>query len=135
MNRRYLTVYANPVEAYGVVSKATMSGREVEAAALTKAALKLKECQDNWHAGDRDERLDSALRFNQRIWSVFQVELTREDNPLPKGLKLDLLRLSTFVDRRIFDAMSYPAPEKLTAVISINQNIAAGLRASPDSSQ
>jgi len=128
-------VYANPVEAYGAVSKVTMSGREVEAAALTKAALKLKDCQDNWHAGDRDERLDVALKFNQRIWSIFQGELTREDNPLPKGLKLDLLRLSTFVDRRIFEAMSYPSPEKLTAVININQNIAAGLRGSPDSGQ
>ena len=29
----------------------------------------------------------------------------------------------------------YPTPEKLTAVININHNIAAGLRETPDSSQ
>jgi len=31
--------------------------------------------------------------------------------------------------------MAYPTPEKLTAVININHNIAAGLRETSDSSQ
>jgi flagellar protein FlaF len=107
-----------------------MSGREIEAAALTKAAFKLRECQDNWESADRDARLDAALRLNQRIWSIFQGELLRENNPLPKQLKADILSLSMFVDRRIFDVMAFPSPEKLTAIININQNLAAGLRGS-----
>jgi len=123
-------VYRNPVKAYQDVEKATISGRETEARVLSKAALKLKNCQDNWDAVDRDAKLDEALRFNQRIWSIFQGELSREENPLPKQLKRDLLRLSAFIDRRIFETMAYPAPEKLTAVININNNIAAGLRGS-----
>jgi flagellar protein FlaF len=124
-------VYRNPVEAYQSVEKTTISGRETEARVLSKAALKLKNCQDNWDAVDREEKLDEALRFNQRIWSIFQGELSREENPLPKQLRLDLLRLSAFIDRRIFETMAYPEPEKLTAVIKINNNIAAGLRGSP----
>ena len=36
-----------------MLAKATQSGREIEAAVLTKAAVKLKECQDNWDAPDR----------------------------------------------------------------------------------
>jgi flagellar protein FlaF len=132
MNRRLLTVYRNPVEAYQNVEKVTLSGRETEARVLNKAAQKLKNCQDNWDAVDREEKLDEALRFNQRIWSIFQGELSRDENPLPKQLRRDLLRLSAFIDRRIFETMAYPAAEKLTAVININNNIAAGLRGSPE---
>ena len=123
-------MYRNPLEAYDTVNKATMSGRDVEAAVLTKAALKLKACQDDWNAEDRDTKLDAALRFNQKVWSVFQGELANKENPLPVQLKQNLFRLGAFIDRRIFEAMSFPSPEKLTAVININHNIAAGLRGS-----
>jgi len=124
-------VYSNPLEAYKTVEKITISGRETEARVLSQAALKLKDCRDNWHAEDRDEKLDEALKYTQRIWSIFQGELSKHDNPLPRQLKLNLLQLSSFIDKRIFETMSYPSPEKLTAVININANIAAGLRGSP----
>ena len=121
----------NPLEAYKIVDQKTMPGRETEARVLTQAALKLKDCRDNWSAEDRDEKLDEALKYTQRIWTIFQGELSNDDNPLPRQLKLNLLQLSSFIDKRIFETMSYPSPEKLTAVININQNIAAGLRGSP----
>ena len=124
-------MHSNPLEAYKTVDKTTMSGRETEARVLTQAALKLKDCQDNWQAENRDDKLDEALKYTQRIWSVFQGELAKPDNPLPRQLKINLLRLSSFIDKRIFETMSYPSPEKLTAVININRNIAAGLRGSP----
>ncbi len=124
-------MYANPAEVYRSTDQATMSGREIEAAVLTKAALKLKECQNNWEADNRDQKLEEALKFNQRIWSIFQAELAKEDNPLPAQLRRDLLSLSAFIDRRILETMAYPSPEKLTIVIDININIAAGLRGSP----
>jgi flagellar protein FlaF len=124
-------MYANQLKTYQTVSKATMSGREVEAAVLTKAALKLKDCQENWEAGDRDAKLDEALKFNQLIWSIFQAELIKPDHPLPKKLREDIISLSAFIDKRIFETMAYPAPEKLTAIININLNLAAGLNGSP----
>ena len=124
-------MYTNPTKAYEAVDKSTMNGREVEAAVLTKAARKLQECQDNWEAVDLNEKLDVALKFNQRIWSIFQGELSRDDNPLPKKLKVDILSLSAFIDRRIFEIIAQPTPEKLTIIIDINNNIAAGLRTRP----
>jgi len=119
------------LRAYENVGKATQSGREIEAAVLTKAAVKLRECQNNWDAPDRNSKLEEALKFNQRIWSIFQSELSREDHELPKKLRLDILRLAAFIDRRIFETMAFPAPEKLKIVIDINNNLAAGLRNSP----
>jgi flagellar protein FlaF len=123
-------MYATQVEAYQKALKVTMSSREIESAVLTKAALKLKECQDNWDTQDRDARLDEALRFNQLVWSIFQGELMKDDNPLPVQLRQDILGLSVFVDKRIFEVMAFPSPEKLNAIININLNLAAGLRES-----
>jgi flagellar protein FlaF len=104
-----------------------MSGREIEASVLNRGALKLKECQDNWDAEGCNERLDAALNFNQQIWSIFQVELVKTDNPLPKQIRQNLLALSAYVDKRIFEIMAFPSPEKLSILIDINRNIAAGL--------
>jgi flagellar protein FlaF len=120
----------SPLEAYQQVEKVTGSGREIEAAVLTKAAIKLKECQKNWDADDRDQRLEEALKFNQKIWSIFQSELTNQNHPMPTELRVGLLRLGGFIDRRIFETMADPSPEKLDIVININCNLAAGLRGS-----
>lgn len=122
---------SNAVKAYQNVDKTTMSGRETEARVLTQAANKLIDCQKNWDAPDHHARLDSALKYNQRIWSIFQVEVAKQDNPLPDNLKQNLLLLSKFIDKRIFDTMAFPSSEKLSIIIRINQNIAAGLRGSP----
>jgi flagellar protein FlaF len=124
-------VYNKALKAYESVDRTTMSGRETEARVLTKAALKLKNCQDSWHAEWREEKLDDALKYTQRIWSIFQAELSNEENPLPRQVKLNLLRLASFIDKRIFETMAFPTPEKLTAIIDINRNIAAGLRNAP----
>lgn len=105
-----------------------MSSRELEAAVLTKAAVLLKDCQEKWGAEDHDERLADALRYNQLIWSFFQGELAKPDNPLPKELREDILSLSLFIDKRIFEVLAKPETDKLTAIIDINLNIAAGLR-------
>lgn len=126
-------MYQATLKGYESVSKSTMTGREVEAAALTKAAVKLKACQTGWNAMDRDAQLSQALKFNQRVWSILQAEISKKENPLPEKIKIDLLRLSAFIDKRIFEIMAYPSPEKLTIIIDINNNIAAGLRTKPAS--
>ena len=124
-------MYNSPLAAYQQIEKPTVSGRETEARVLTTAADKLKECQRNWGADTNHNQLNEALLFNQKIWSIFQTELVKPDNPLPDDLKQNLLQLSVFIDKRIFEIMAYPSPEKLTIIININQNIAAGLRGSP----
>lgn len=107
-----------------------MSGRETEARVLTQAAMKLIDCQKNWETPNRNRLLDSALKYNQKIWSIFQVEVSKSDNPLPIPIKNNILNLSRFIDQRIFDTMAFPDPQKLNILIKINQNIAAGLRES-----
>ena len=122
-------MYNSALKNYQNVEKATMSGRETEARVLTQAAIKLQVCQNNWQDGNFEE-LDAALKYNQKIWSIFQSELIKNENPLSTEIKRDLLKLAGFIDRRIFETMSFPSPEKLDIIIKINQNIAAGLRGS-----
>ncbi len=91
----------------------------------------LQQCRDNWSAEDRNEQLNAALKYNQMIWTVFQGELAKPEHPLPKKLREDILSLGLFIDKRIFEVMAFPAQEKLSAIIDINLNLAAGLRGQP----
>jgi flagellar protein FlaF len=128
-------VYQAALKVYESVNKSTMFGRDVEAEVLTKAALKLKGCQDNWPENGRGAKLEATLKYNQRVWTILQAELEKPQNPLPDALKVDLLRLISFIDQRTLEMLAYPAPEKLTILININQNIAAGLRTRPHATE
>ncbi len=121
-------MYQNPANAYNAMQKETLSGRELEASVLTRAGLMLKQVQENWNEPDRDAKLLESIKFNQKIWSFFQAELSDPENPLPKNLRQDILNLSLFVDKRLFEVLAHPDKEKLDIVIDIDFNIAAGLR-------
>jgi flagellar protein FlaF len=115
------------LDAYRTAEKATASGRELEAAALFKAARQLEAVQRSWEAADREQRLDDALRYNTRLWTFFQTELSEPDHPMPREIRINLLQLSKFIDKRTFETLAYPAPEKLQVLIDINRQIAMGL--------
>jgi len=124
-------VYDKQLDAYRTGQNTSISGREIEAAALIRCALMLSHCQENWDAPDRDEKLDVALRTNQMVWSILQSELAKNDNPLPIEIRQSVLTLSVFIDNRIIQIMAHPAPETIQIIIDINLNLAAGLRGSP----
>ncbi len=121
----------NAYNAYSSMQKDNLSGRELEASVLSRAGVMLKQVQDNWDAPDMNQKLTEAIKFNQKVWSFFQAELSDPENPLPKNLREDILNLSIFIDKRLFEVMAFPDREKLSIVIDINFNIAAGLRTTP----
>jgi flagellar biosynthesis activator protein FlaF len=121
----------NAFNVYQNIDKDGMSQRDLEASVLTKAGMLLKRCQEKWDAPDRETQLEEAVRFNQKVWSFFQSELTMPDNPLPQNIREDILNLSIFIDKRLFEIMAYPESRKLDIVININMNLAAGLRTKP----
>ena len=118
----------NPLNAYEKVRKQTVSGREIEASVLEKGAIRLRRCQENWKGPRFDRELDEALRFNQRIWDIFNSDWQRPDNKLPKEVRQDLLSLGVFVRKTTLDIMAYPEARKLDVLIQINENLASGLR-------
>ena len=125
----------NPYHVYRKAEKENLAGKDLEVAVLVKGARLLKECQKNWEVYTQKQRLTQlaeACKYNQRVWAVFQAEALQEDNPLPAVIKRNILLLAGFVDKKLIDVLAYPSPEKLTQVININLNIAAGLRGIPE---
>jgi flagellar protein FlaF len=120
-------MFASARRTYDSGTKAAPSGRELEAAALFKAARQLEACRHAWDAADRAQKLDEALRFNQRLWTFFQAELTESGCTLPLELRRNLLHISGFVDKRTFEMMATPTRDGLQALIDIDRNIASGL--------
>ena len=75
----------------------------------------------------RDEAR-TALRLNWRLWTIFQTELSVEDNDaVPTQLRENMLNLCNFVDKQTVDCISEPTAENISALIDINRNIAQGL--------
>ena len=121
----------DPGNAYEAGAKTAVTNRELEATALFKAARKLEACLSRWGAPGHAALLDEALRYNLRLWTLFQCELANPDHAMVPQLKRDLLRLSAIVDKNTFELMADPQPGKVQALIDIDRNIAMGLSSPP----
>jgi flagellar biosynthesis activator protein FlaF len=117
----------NSASAYLNMAQSSQDGRELEATVLLKAANKLKECRDDWETEDGQGALTEALRYNQRLWTIFQAELCDNTNALPSDVRNNLLRLSNYVDRSTFAMMAEPKRTTLDSLIQLNHTIAEGL--------
>ena len=113
-------------DAYRKVAKEIASPRELEANLLLKAAARLQAIQDGWQ--DRKVDLNDALLFNRKLWMVFVTEVTKEDNPLPVEIRQNIANLGVFIMNHTMAVMSNPQPDALASLISINRELAAGLR-------
>jgi flagellar biosynthesis activator protein FlaF len=94
-----------------------------------KAAARLQAVREDWDG--RRAELDDALTFNRKLWTILVTSVTDADNPLPQAIKNNIANLALFVFERTITIMTEPAPEKLAALVTINREIAAGLRAQP----
>ena len=112
------------LQAYARTQKSSMSSREIEAMAFTKAALKLEDTKKS--LGDYDAYA-SALKFNQLLWTIIQADIVDQENQLPDQLKANILSLSIFVDRQTIKALAATSEKHLDVLININKNLAEGL--------
>jgi len=115
--------------AYQQVAKQTVSPRNREADLLSRSAADLQRVRDNWASSQQE--LDKALQFNRKLWTILLTSVTREDNPLPKQIKENVVNLGLFIIKRTLDIQITPTEEKLDAIININRELAAGLRSIP----
>lgn len=116
--------------AYARTSRSALTPREAESAVLLKAAQQLIGASHGLAAGDT-KRLNEALSFNQRVWTILASEATADENPLPTDIKQGIGNLGVFVLRSCVDTMIEPTPEKIANLVQINNEIAAGLQGNP----
>ena len=113
-------------QAYARTVQASAPAREIEAQALLKAAKQLQEVQNNW-AEVGQERIDAALRFNRQLWTIFLSAASNDENPQPLEVRQQIANIGVFVMNQTVDIQIAPEPKKLSSLIEINRNIAAGL--------
>ena len=118
------------VGAYAQQQKRNLTPREVEAMAFTKAALLLEDAKK---FTNNIAEYSKALRFNHLLWTIIQADLTDPENQLPPEIKANVMSLSIFVDKQTTKALRSSAATDLDVLININRNLAAGLRAAPQS--
>jgi len=116
---------SNAAQAYARVAHTSSSAREIEAQALLKAARQLQEVQAQWDGPDM--RMQKALLFNRRLWTIFLSAVESDDNSQPLGVRQNIANLAAFVMKRTIEMQLDPDPAKLKSLIDINCNIAAGL--------
>ena len=115
------------LSAYNKVSKQTATPRQLESSLLAKSAANFQRIRDNWDNAQSD--LESAMLFNRRLWTVFMTSVTRDDNPLPAQIRQNVANLGLFIMNRQLEVLREPEAHKLDALININRELAAGLRA------
>jgi len=113
-------------QAYARTVQTSAPAREIEAQALLKAAMQLHEVQSNWGVVDA-QRIDHALRFNRQLWAIFLSAAQNEENPQPAEVRRRIANIGVFVMNQTVEMLLDPQPAKLSSLIEINRNIAAGL--------
>lgn len=121
-------MYNQGSQAYLRTQQTTANPRELEASLLIKAAARLQNVRDSW--SDDVTALDDAITFNRKLWTILATSATRQDGPLPPAVKDNIARLAVFIFSHSMRVLANPDPDRLTTLISINANIAAGLRGS-----
>jgi flagellar protein FlaF len=99
----------------------------LEASLLLKAASRLQAIKDSWDDGKAN--LDDALLYNRKLWTIFLSSVTDSENPLPKEIRQNVANIGVFVMQQTFSATAGRRPDQLTALITINRELAAGLMA------
>jgi flagellar protein FlaF len=115
--------------AYQQVGKLTVSPRVLEANLLSRAATQLQIVRDDWD--NKSGELSAALLFNRKLWNIFVTSVTGEQSQLPDALRENIANLGIFVMKQTLSAQHRPEAQKLDVLISINRELAAGLRAVP----
>ncbi len=120
----YQNQAANPYSSVPRGENATLT----EAWALVSAARKIAESFEVSDDKERKAAMQAALRTNWKLWTIFQAELSLEEEASVQGdLRINILTLAKFVDNQTVQQLPNPDPERLLVLIDINRNIANGL--------
>jgi flagellar biosynthesis activator protein FlaF len=112
---------ASPAQAY---ARAPQGGNpaKTEAWALLEAARRIESAKSQ----DRAALLE-AVRFNWRLWTIFQTDLVDQNCTLPAEVRGNLLGLANFIDRHTASILANPEPRQVEVLVNINRQIGEGL--------
>jgi len=112
--------------AYARTAQKTASPREMEAQLLLRAAARLQDVVEG--ATKNESEVLEALRFNRKLWTILLSAIVSNENPLPVNIKQNLANLGAFILKHSVQLEIEPRPERFPVLVSINREMAAGLR-------
>lgn len=118
--------YAKAAGSYGKTAKETPDQRELEAQLLFKAAGELQKLHDRWDEATPED-IENILTYNRKLWMLFFDTAVENTDDRPLDLRNNIVNLCNFIFKRSINILSEPAKEKLTVLIDINRQVAAGL--------
>ncbi len=92
-----------------------------------KAAQRLQMLVDNWDNKGKYE-LDDAITYNRRLWTILVTSATSSESELPQQVKQNVANLALFIFKHSVSVLANPHQDRLSTLITINRNIAEGLR-------
>jgi flagellar protein FlaF len=121
-------MHQHGAQAYQRTTKVVETARERESALLMKAAAELQKVKDGWPGSHG--ALKPALTFNRKLWTIFMSSVSSADNPLPVEIRENIANLGMFIMNQTREILLEPNPEpqKLDVLVSLNRQLAAGLR-------
>lgn len=108
----------------------TPAPREIQALLLLDAARRLQAAQSGAvRSSERAGRdaIEAALVHNRRLWHDVVEAAAVPDPALPCAVRHSLASLGLLVDHQTVAFAADPRPERLSALIGINRDIADGL--------
>ena len=121
-------MYRNEAHKKYAAPPAPGNPREVEAWAMTQAALRMMSAKEQ---NDRDAMLE-ATRLNWRLWTIIQADLLDPECTVPDEIRSNMISLANFVDKHTVTFIRQPKADDLEVLININREIAGGLYTRPD---
>jgi len=118
-------VTKSAAQTYGNVAKQISSPRKLEADLLLEAASRLQAVQAD--RGDKNIKLDHALRYNRKLWTIFVTSVTSKESELSTEIRQNVANLGMFVIKQSMELLGNPRQESIGALININRQVAAGL--------
>ena len=111
--------------AYQRTNSVTENPRALEYRLLGMVTAAMIEAEKKPQAALHPARVD-AVYWNKQIWDHLMVDLTHEDNKLPKELKVSLVNIGIWVNKEVRSVMDRKTD--CSTLIEINQIIMQGLK-------
>ena len=108
------------VQAYQMTQLSTEDPRQTEYRLFAKVTRALIEAE-----GSGGIQLVDAVDWNRRMWLTLQLDMSSDENELPKGLKAQLISLAMWVDRHSSQVLR--GELGVHPLVTVNRSIMEGL--------
>lgn len=105
----------------------TPDQRELEGRVLLKSARMMQDLVREWDSRTT-EILEATLLYNRQIWMLFyDTAIGNPEGNRPNDLRSNIINLANFIFKRELEILSNPQKDKISVLININKEVAAGL--------